>query len=161
MNAIELLASQHRHVEEIFAQIESTTDPSVLASTFEELADALAIHAAVEEHQFYPVVKANGARDLVLESAEEHLAVKRVVADIMKTDQDDETFSAKLKFLKQLVMTHIKEEEGELFPQVDKMIPPEQLDELGDEMEAEAGQLYAEGAPRMNIPSETDEAAPV
>ncbi len=161
MNAIELLESQHRDVEETFAQIETATDPSTRAKLFETLADSLAIHAAIEEHQFYPVVKANGAREIVLEAAEEHLAVKRVVADIMKIDPSDETFDAKLKFLKQLVMAHVKEEESQLFPQVKKLLPPDQLEELGDEMESEAGQLFAEGAPRMNIPSETEEVAPI
>lgn len=159
MNAIELLESQHRQVEEMFAQIASTADSATRSRVFEDLADSLAIHAAIEEHQFYPVVKANGIRDLVLESAEEHLAIKRVIADIMKADSSDESYDAKIKFLKQLVTNHVGAEEGLLFPQVRTLIPPEQLEELGDEMEAEADHLFAEGAPRTNIPSETAEAA--
>jgi hemerythrin-like domain-containing protein len=84
--------------------------------------------------------------------------VKRVIADIMKTDPDDETFSAKVKVLKELVLTHVDEEESELFPQVERLFKGDQLDELGAQMESEAGQLYDEGSPRMNIPSETEQA---
>ncbi len=158
MNAIELLESQHRDVEDTFAEIEASDESDSKMHAFEKLADSLAIHAAIEEHQFYPAVKAKGLSDLVLESLEEHLGVKRVIADIMKTDPDDETFSAKVKVLKELVLTHVDEEESELFPQVQSMFDGDQLDELGSQMESEAGQLYDEGSPRMNIPSETEQA---
>jgi hemerythrin superfamily protein len=158
MNAIELLESQHRDVEDTFAEIESSDESDSKLRAFEKLADSLAIHAAIEEHQFYPAVKAKGLSDLVLESLEEHLGVKRVIADIMKTDPDDDTFSAKVKVLKELVLTHVDEEESELFPQVQSLFDGDQLDELGAQMESEAGQLYDEGSPRMNIPSETEQA---
>lgn len=157
MNAIELLESQHRDVEETFAEIESSDESESKMRSFEKLADSLAIHAAIEEHQFYPAVKAKGPTDLVLESLEEHLAVKRVIADIMKIEPDDESFDAKVKVLKELVQAHVDEEESELFPQVEKLFEGDQLDELGEQMESEAGQLYAEGSPRMNIPSETEQ----
>ncbi len=158
MNAIELLESQHRDVEDTFAEIESSDGSDSKLRTFEKLADSLAIHAAIEEHVFYPAVKAKGPSDLVLESLEEHLAMKRVIADIMKIDPSDETFDAKVKVLKELVLTHVDEEESELFPQVERLFQGDQLEELGEQMESEAGQLFAEGAPRLNIPSETDRA---
>lgn len=161
MNALELLESQHRDVEDTFAQIEATGDSDAKTRTFEKLADSLAIHASIEEHQFYPAVKAKGQDELVLESLEEHLAVKRVIADLMRIDGNDETFDAKIKFLKELVLTHVKEEESQLFPEVQKLFDDDQLEELGEEMESEAGQMFADGSPRMNIPSETEQAPAV
>jgi hemerythrin superfamily protein len=141
--------------------IESSDDADSKAQAFEKLADSLAIHAAIEEHQFYPSVKAQKTEDLLLESAEEHLGIKRVIADLMKLDADDETFDAKIKVLKELVMNHVEEEETDLFPQVKQLMSDDQLEELGEEMESEAGQLYADGSPRMMIPSETEEPAPL
>ncbi len=161
MNALELLTSQHRDVEETFSLIEATDDADGKARAFEKLADSLAIHAAIEEHQFYPAVRANDTEELLLESVEEHLGIKRVIADLMKLEPDDESFDAKLKVLKELVMNHVEEEETELFPQVKNLMGEEQLEELGEEMESEAGQLYADGSPRMMIPSETEEPAPL
>lgn len=158
MNALELLESQHREVEETLAQIQATGESDAKTRAFERLADSLAIHAAIEEHQFYPAVKAKGPAELVLESVEEHLGMKRLIADLMKIDASDETFDAKVKVLKEMVLTHVKEEETQLFPQVQKLFDDDQLDELGDEMESEAGQLYADGSPRMSIPSETEQA---
>lgn len=158
MNALELLESQHREVENTFAQIQATRESDAKTRAFEKLADSLAIHASIEEHLFYPAVKAKGPTELVLESLEEHLGIKRLIADIMKIDASDETFDAKVKVLKELVSSHVKEEETQLFPQVEKLFDSDQLDELGQEMESEAGQLYADGSPRMSIPSETEQA---
>jgi hemerythrin superfamily protein len=161
MNALELLESQHREVEEIIAQVQATGDSDAKTRAFEKLADSLAIHASIEEHQFYPAVKAKGPTELVLESVEEHLGIKRMIADLMKIDASDDTFDAKVKVLKDMVLMHIKEEETQLFPQVQKLFDDDQLDELGEGMESEAGQLYADGAPRMSIPSETEQAAAI
>ncbi len=161
MNALELLISQHRDVEETFSVIEGSTDPDEKMRIFEKLADSLAIHAAIEEHQFYPAVKAQNTEYILLESVEEHLGMKRVIADLMKLQPDDESFDAKISVLRELVMNHVEEEETELFPQVKQLMDDEQLEELGEEMESEAGQLYADGSPRMAIPSETGEAPPL
>ena len=159
MNALELLISQHRDVEEIFAEIESADDADSKTKAFQKLADSLAIHSAIEEHQFYPAVKAQRTEELLFESAEEHLGIKRVIADLMKLDAKDETFDAKIKFLKDLFMNHIEEEETELFPQVKSLMDEDRLEELGDEMESEVGELYADGSPRLVIPKETEHPA--
>ena len=49
MNAIELLESQHREVENLFSQIEGTRDSDEKDRLFIELADRLAVHTSIEE----------------------------------------------------------------------------------------------------------------
>src|ERR1051325_2975432 len=71
MNAIELLKSQHREVEELFSEIQNADDASEKEELFTKLADSLAIHARIEEHQFYPGVKAQQTEDILLEAVEE------------------------------------------------------------------------------------------
>src|SRR5689334_18278766 len=56
LNAMDLLAAQHRYVEKLFAQV-SNESGARKAAAFRELADMLAIHAAIEERIFYPSVK--------------------------------------------------------------------------------------------------------
>ena len=51
MNAIELLESQHRDVEKLFSKHENAKGASSKRQLFEKLADSLAAHAAIEEHQ--------------------------------------------------------------------------------------------------------------
>src|SRR5690242_16135469 len=101
MSAIDLLESQHREVEKLFAQIEKAKDSKRKLALFEQIADKLAIHAAIEEHHFYPAVKDKRTEDILLEAVQEHLGMKRVLADLLKTDVDDETFDAKIKVLKE------------------------------------------------------------
>src|SRR4051812_17034245 len=122
MNAIDLLESQHREVEKLFAKIEKSPSDDVKGRIFEEIADKLAVHAAIEEHHFYPAVKAKRTEDILLESLEEHVTIKRTLADLMKIDADDETFDAKVKVLKEEIEHHVEEEESDLFPTVKKLI---------------------------------------
>jgi hemerythrin superfamily protein len=159
MNAIDLLKSQHRAVEKLFSQAESAKDTDKKQSLFNKIADSLAVHAAIEEHQFYPAVKAKRTEDILLESLEEHLGIKRVIADLLKTPASDETFDAKLKVLKEQVEHHVEEEESDLFPKSKKVLDADQLEALGQEMSAEQSDLEAAGEPRKSVPAETQEAA--
>ena len=160
MNAIKLLESQHREVAKLFSQIESAKDVSTKEALFEKIADSLAAHAAIEEHQFYPAVRARRTEDILLEALEEHLGIKRVLADLLEIDASDETFDAKVKVLKEQVEHHVGEEESDLFPKVRKILDAERLEALGQEMSAEQDELE-EGHPRESIPKETDKAAPL
>ena len=161
MSAIELLESQHREVEKLFTQLEKAKDTERKTRLFEEIADKLAIHAAIEEHQFYPAVKAKRTEDILLEALEEHLGIKRVLADLLKTDADDDTFDAKLKVLQEQVEHHVEEEESDLFPKVKKLLDASELDALEQQMVAEQAELEEAGNPRASIPGETAEPAPL
>jgi hemerythrin superfamily protein len=160
MNAIDLLESQHREIDQLFSRIEKAKDSRVKRRAFEELADQLAAHAAIEEHQFYPAVKARRTEDILLESLEEHLGIKRVLADLLETRPADATFDAKLKVLKEQVQHHVGEEEGDLFPKVKKILDDEQLEALGQEMTAEQSAL-ASDHPWKSVLAETGRAAPL
>ena len=55
--------------------------------------------------------------ELLHESIEEHLAIKRVLADPIEMKLDQDSFKAKISVLKENVSHHaLKEEEKELFP---------------------------------------------
>jgi hemerythrin-like domain-containing protein len=155
MNAIELLEEQHREVEDLFQQIDDTNDDDARQALFDELADAIAVHAAIEERHFYPAAYREATEDLLRESVEEHLAMKRVVADLLELSPSDEAFNAKCRVLRDIVDRHVEEEEGVLFPQARRMLGPDILDELGDEMQETAEELREQGAPRREIPLET------
>jgi hemerythrin superfamily protein len=161
MDAIELLESQHREVEDLFSEIEDAGDTAAKTALFEELADKLAIHAAIEEHHFYPAVKAERTEDILLEALEEHLGIKRVLADLLKTDADDQTFDAKIKVLKETVSHHVEEEESDLFPKVRKLFDKERREALGQEMSAEQAELEEAGNAREQVPAETDQPATI
>ena len=161
MNAIEMLKQEHREVEKFFDQLESAQSGDQRREAFELIADALAVHAAIEERHFYPSVKESSTEETLLESVEEHLAIKRVIADLLALDADDETFHAKVKVLRDEVEHHVEEEEGQLFPTVEKLFDDDTLRALGSEMARTEEELMEEGMPRQAVPTETERAAPI
>lgn len=161
MNAIDMLKEQHREVADLFEKIEKAKSPEKKERYFIQVADALAIHATIEEHHFYPAVKAKRTEDILLESLEEHLAIKRVLADLLDVDIEDETFDAKLKVLQEEVEHHVEEEETDLFPKVKKLLDKDQLESLAAAMQEEQKELEEKGNAHEAVPSETDKAAPL
>ena len=161
IDALELLKSQHDEVEMLIGQIEDSDDSEEKEELFRELADKLAAHSTIEEKLFYPAVMSGDTCEQLLEATEEHLAVKRVLADMLDMDVDDDRFDAKLSVLKEEVRHHARdEEEDKLFPQVRQMFSADELAGLGNECLAMFEQLL-EANPRMNVPAETAEAAPL
>jgi hemerythrin superfamily protein len=161
MNAVKMLKQQHREVEKLFEQFEASEAAEPRREAFEEIADALAVHAAIEETHFYPGVKKQQTEELLLESVEEHLEIKRVIADLLQMDPIDESFDAKVKVLQEDVEHHVEEEERELFPKVERLIEAAELEAIGDAMEEMEDQLKSEGNPRLTVPGETGIAAPL
>jgi hemerythrin superfamily protein len=141
MDAIEILKEDHKKVEEIFSAMEKNENRQKM---FPELDRELSVHAEIEEKIFYPATKeAEPTRDLVLESIEEHKQIKMVLADLEQTDMTTDVWGAALKVLKEDVMHHVGEEEGELFPKVRKVLSKQQLEEMGTRMEELKTQLLA------------------
>ena len=161
MNAIKMLKQQHREVSKLFKQLEGSRSDEKRQSTFEEIADALAVHAAIEERHFYPAVKRQQTEDILLESVEEHLQIKRVIADLLDLDPSDASFAAKVKVLQDDVEHHVEEEEKDLFPKVKKLLDAEELASIAAEMQEMQAELEGEGDPRQMVPQETERAAPI
>lgn len=158
-NALELLRSQHEEVEDLIEEIEDADDPEDKMELFQELADKVAAHSMIEEKMFYPAVMIDRTHSQLVESTEEHLVVKRLLADMMRLDADDEHFDAKLKVLKENIRHHAHdEEEDKLFPIVERMMSDDDLAALGNEMLA-MFEMLLEHEPRNQVPAETAEAA--
>jgi hemerythrin superfamily protein len=159
MNALDFLKDQHDEVDDLFAKIEKTESRGERVALFRELADKLAAHAKIEEEIFYPAIMAKQTEELILESVEEHLAIKRVLADMLQLSVASDEFDAKLSVMKEQVTHHAREEEeGELFPKVKRLLDKDELEGMAGELAARFAALL-ETAPRKNVPRETDRAA--
>jgi hemerythrin superfamily protein len=162
LNALDLLIEQHDKVEALIEELESEDTPEEQKPIlFRELANNLAAHSTMEEKLFYPSVRAVQTEEILLESTEEHLAIKRVLADLMELEPGDPRFEAKLSVLKEEVEHHAREEEEDiLFPKLRRLMGTEQLAALGSEMLALFERLMAT-EPRLQVPKETRKAAPL
>lgn len=160
IDVLDLLTSQHSEVDALFEKLEGGKGDR--QALFTQLADKLAAHAAIEEKIFYPAAMAKGTEDQLHESVEEHLQIKRVLADLITKQVDNATFKAKLSVLKEDVSHHAHEEEEEkLFPKMRKAMSEDERAALGNECMAKFEELMAQGHPMENVPAETDEAAPL
>lgn len=156
-NVLDLLAAQHKEVDQLLEKIEKGKGDK--DELFGELANKLAAHATIEEKIFYPTVMKDDTEDMLHEAVEEHLSVKRLLADMLELDSDDEQFDAKLSVLKEQLEHHAhEEEEGELFPKVRKAFSADELAAMGNDCLAMFTDLL-ERDPARQIPSETDHAA--
>jgi len=142
MNAFTLLKADHKKVAGIFEKLEPTTERGVKTreELFAQLKNELDVHTRIEEDILYPRLKEiEETEDLTLESYEEHAVVKTLLAELDALAKDDETWGPKLKVLQENVEHHVEEEEGELFPKAQKQLSSEEINELGDKLEAAKG----------------------
>ena len=138
-DAIRMLTNDHRTVDGLLARARSD------ASVIEEIRNELEVHARLEEEIFYPAVRqALKDREMVDEALHEHNEVREAVDELAAMDQDDEDYAAKLDDLKSKVQHHVKEEEGEMFPQAREVLTQQQLTQLGTQMRSRKGQLKSE-----------------
>lgn len=145
--AIELLEVDHRKVEALFEQYEAQKDGDEDAKRgiAGRICGELTVHAQVEEEIFYPWLRENLDEDdmeMLEEAYVEHAGAKDLIAQIESADEVDEAYDAKVKVLAEYIKHHVKEEENEIFAEVREM--SEELDELGQQMQARKTELMEE-----------------
>jgi hypothetical protein len=144
--AIEMLEADHRKVEMLFDQYEEekeSSDEETKRELAQRICMELKVHTQIEEELFYPWARENmDESDLIEEAQVEHNSAKDLIAQLEGASEIDETFDAKVKVLGEYVKHHVKEEENEMFPELQSM--QEELDELGQEMTARKVELMEE-----------------
>jgi hemerythrin superfamily protein len=154
-DAIKLLTADHREVKALFQEYQSLVDHEAEDAEKQELSQRiclmLTVHATVEEEIFYPAAK-EGIKEpeLVGEATVEHASAKELIAQIEESDPSDELYDSKVKVLGEYIDHHVKEEEGELFPQSRRA----KLDlvGLGQQIAARKAELLAEqGEPAEEV----------
>jgi hemerythrin superfamily protein len=137
LDAIERLQHDHRMVEQLFRDYRSAASANQRKGVVDILVRELAKHAAVEAELFYPlatrIVPAGAAE--VEQHLREHLAVKRVLAELDGMSPQDDRMDDLVQRLRDDVAQHVQEEEGELMPQVRDHLDEQALRELGEEIE--------------------------
>lgn len=146
MDAFELLEKDHRKVEEIFEQLEPTTERAVKTreELFRKLQTELEVHTIIEETILYPVLKKESeTRDITFEGFEEHAVAKRLLEEMALMDVTSEVWTAKCKVLQESIEHHVKEEESEMFAEARKALSQEEINELGIRLEEKKKELMA------------------
>ena len=122
-DAIALLKSDHRQVEEWFSQFAKTSSQSKKQQLATKICEALTVHTTIEEEIFYPAfIEATADKDTHHEAIVEHAGAKALIAEIQGMSPGDDYFDAKVTVLSEMIKHHVKEEEqpGGMFAEARK-----------------------------------------
>ena len=150
MDAFTLLKADHQKVAQLFERLEAASGKRKL-SVFEEIRAELDLHAQIEEEIFYPALEQpSETRDLTLEAYEEHAMVKKLLRELSGAGTADDEWEAKAKVLQEAVEHHVDEEENELFEKAQQALGEEEIEELGQRLEAEKARRQGGAARRTS-----------
>ena len=134
MSAIDLLKQQHREVDDLFQRIKASGGDERI-SLLGKVAEALTIHAALEEQFFYPFAREQGVAGLIDESFQDHAEVKQLISEILQVKQTDPRLDELCMRLERMVTEHVTQEEASLLPQVESRANPDELISMRAEMQ--------------------------
>jgi hypothetical protein len=151
MDVIEMLKQDHERVRTLFQQfrggggltglvkrVTGTVSARERRTTAEKICRELEIHTRLEEELFYPAVRALDdpkLREMVDESLREHAQIKEQVAGL-RAEPKNEELDVHVTGIEQWVQHHVAEEEKEMFPRVEELMPEERRAEIASRMQA-------------------------
>ncbi|HWI99420.1 MAG TPA: hemerythrin domain-containing protein [Burkholderiales bacterium] len=145
--AVELLKEQHDKVKKAFKEFEKLDreDNEAQQQLVQRVCEDLKLHTTLEEELFYPAAReAIDDEDILNEAQIEHETAKMLIEQLENMGPEDPNFHATFTVLGEYVVHHVKEEEGEMFPQVKKT--DLDLEELGARMRRRMEELMGEAA---------------
>jgi hemerythrin superfamily protein len=125
---------QHRQVESLFQRIKASTGDEKIG-LLGEVAEALTIHAALEEQYFYPFARQQGVAGLIDESFKDHAEVKQLLSEILRVKQTDPRLDELCGRLERMVTEHVSQEESALLPKVEAQANRDELVSMRDDMQ--------------------------
>lgn len=136
-DVVEVLTHDHREVEGMFIQLESTTSPDQRADLVEQVTIELVRHSVAEEQWLYPAVrnKLPDGDGLADHEIAEHSEVEETLKALESLSPESAEYASKLTMLISDVRHHIEEEESELFPKLAAASSVEELRDLGAKIE--------------------------
>lgn len=146
-DAIQMLISDHRKVEQLFQQYRQADGQGHQKTTVaRQLLSELEAHSKIEEEIFYPAVRARADQQLqqaVSEGYEEHATVDNLVMELKAMDPSDSRFDAKMQELMRDVQHHVQEEETELLPDARQKLG-DQVTQLAPQMMERKQQILSQ-----------------
>ncbi|WP_320782060.1 hemerythrin domain-containing protein [Streptomyces sp. CRN 30] len=136
-DVINELTTDHREVEEMFAQFEALpSGDSRRKDVVDKVTIELVRHAVAEEMYLYPAVRkslpdGDGIAD---KEIDDHSAAERTMKELEHCQADDPQFDRLMTQLMSEIRDHVADEEGNLFPMMRQVCTTDDLDQLGDKV---------------------------
>lgn len=118
------LKDDHRHVKKAyqeFKKLDGAEDAESCEAIVQQVLQELTVHASLEEELLYPAARGAIADETLIDEAEvEHESLHTFIEQLRGMDSEDEKYAARFTVLCEYVLHHVKEEEGEIFPQLER-----------------------------------------
>jgi predicted unusual protein kinase regulating ubiquinone biosynthesis (AarF/ABC1/UbiB family) len=156
---IAMLVDDHKRARKAFRAFEKLdpeNDPEECEALVQHTCAELQMHTTLEEEIFYPAVReAIKEQDLLDEAEVEHMTAKQLIERLEGMGPEDDKYAAYFTVLGEYVQHHVKEEEKEMFPKLERA----KIDwpALQQEMEARREELMAELMPEAAEEEEEEE----
>src|SRR3712207_5222693 len=134
-------------MKKLLEELASTTERGVKTreELFAKVKTELKLHATIEEESLYPALKEHPkAKEVVLEGYEEHHVADTILGELDGVPVDDERWGAKLSVLKENIEHHIEEEEEDMFEKARDIFDDDELEAMGERMQARKKTAEAE-----------------
>ena len=144
-SAIDMLKADHEKVEKAFEDFEKMdrSDTETCREAVRTVCEDLKVHTTLEEEIFYPAVReAIEDEDIMNEASVEHETAKMLIEQLENMEPDDPNYYATFTVLGEYVMHHVKEEEGEMFPEAKKA--GVDMEALGQRMQERKSELMSQ-----------------
>jgi len=154
-DGLQLLAADHRKVEDLFASFEKASGASAKEKIVRQICTELKVHAQIEEEIYYPAIRGKVVEDDLDEAYVEHDSAKLLINELEAADPDESFYDAKVKVLSELIDHHVEEEEKQrdnLFQQT--RAADIDLEALGDRLAARKEELLAKAEAEGLPPAE-------
>jgi hemerythrin superfamily protein len=145
LDAIALLKSDNRKVEDLFAKFEATKGAANKQTLVRQICTELSAHTVIEEEIFYPACRGQVEEGLLNEGYVEHDGSKVLIAELLASALSEEFYDAKVKVLSEQIEHHVHEEERRsdgIFSQA--RAAGLDMEDLGDRLRARKDAILAE-----------------
>lgn len=137
------LAAEHAAALKIFDLLEETDDSATARRSMllAQLKHAISKHAFQEENVVYAMMRDHGLSEAADHLNHEHGYVKQYFFDLGEMPKDDPQWLPKLKEFRAMIESHMREEEGDLFPRLSAQLSEEQHKHITAAMNKEGFKL--------------------
>ena len=132
---------EHRALDATFARMLEARDTAERARLRDALAGALIRHAMQEESAVYPVIALSGRQAEAQQLFVDHAQAKVLLAELDLLPEDHPAWAARVANLRAIVMRHAQEEEGTVFPALQRSMSAEQNAGVASRWQREAARF--------------------
>ncbi len=143
-----MIRLDHMHVMTAFHQYETGASGRQKKGLADQICLGIEIHAQLEEEIFYPALRVVADTDTLHKSTPEHDEMRALIAKLRQMPVEEPAFDDTLFALMRLVMHHVADEETQLLPAAERLLP-DQLQELGARMTRRRLELAGPRTPEL------------